>query len=101
MYKGDLERGMPKQWPTFDITCSNWNQVRAQVDKVKSHFIQLARDHIAEHYDLHHGESDAEHLEFTDSLLVDNQYLLPVAECVEGGVCRPTETQQVSKAADE
>jgi len=33
-----------------------WYQVRAQVDKVKSHFTQSARDNIAELYDLHcHG----------------------------------------------
>jgi hypothetical protein len=25
--KGDLESGMLKQWPTLDITCSNWDHV--------------------------------------------------------------------------
>jgi len=46
-HKGDLERGMMKQRPTLDITCSNRYQVQAQVDMVKSHFIQSARDNIA------------------------------------------------------
>jgi hypothetical protein len=37
VHKGDLERGMLKQWPTLDITCSNRYQVGAQFVKVKSH----------------------------------------------------------------
>jgi len=101
MHKGDLERGMLRRWPTLDITRSIRYQVRAQVDKVKSHFIQSARDHIAEPYDLHHFESDAERLEFIDSLLADNKYLFPVVECMEGGVRGPNQTQRVSKAANE
>jgi len=75
-------------------------QVRAQVDKVKSHFIQSAREYIAERYDLHRFESAAERLEFIDSLLADNQYLFPIAERVEGGVCGPNPTQRKSKAAN-
>jgi hypothetical protein len=63
---------MLNQRPMMDITRSNRYQVRAQVEKVKSHFIQSVRDNIAELYDLHHFESAAEHLEFIDSLLVDN-----------------------------
>jgi len=92
---------MLKQWPTLDITCSNGFQVRAHVDKVKSHFIQSARDNIAELYDLHRFESNAERLEFMDSLLADNKYLFPLAERVEGGVRGPNPTQGVSKAANE
>jgi len=92
---------MLKQRPTLDITCSIQYQVRAQVDKVKSHFIQSARDHIAELYDLHRFESDAEHLEFIDSLLADNKYLFPVAERVEGAVRGPNPMQRVSKAANQ
>jgi hypothetical protein len=65
---------MLKQRPTLDITRSNWYQVRTQVDQVKSHFIQSARDNIAELYDLHRFESTAERLEFLDSLLADNKY---------------------------
>jgi len=84
----------------LDITLSNRYQVRAQVDKVKFHFIQSARDNIAELYDLHRFESNAEHLEFIDSLLADNKYLFPVAERVEGGVRGPNPTQRVSKAAN-
>jgi hypothetical protein len=84
-----------------DITCSNWYQVRAQVDKVKSHFIQSVRDNIAEHYDLHRFESTAEHLEFIDSLLADNKYLFPVAEGMEGGVRGPNPTQRESKVDNE
>jgi hypothetical protein len=41
---------------------------------------------MAELYDLHHFKSDAEHLEFIDSLLEDNKYLFPIAKCVEGGI---------------
>jgi hypothetical protein len=85
----------------LDITHSNWYQVRAQVDKAKSHFIQSARDNIAELYDLHRFESTAEHLQFIDSLLVDNKYLFPIPECVEGGVHGSNPTQRESKAVNE
>jgi hypothetical protein len=91
---------MLKQRPTLDIKCSNWYQVRAQVNKDKSHCIHSARGSIAKLYDLHHFESDAEHLEFIDSLLADNKYLFPVAEHVEGGVYSPNPTQRVSKDAN-
>jgi hypothetical protein len=92
---------MLKQWPTLDITRSNWYQVRTQVDKVKSYFIESARDNIAELYDLHHFESTAERLELIDSLLADNKYRFPIAGRVEGGVCGPNPTQIESKAANE
>jgi len=92
---------MLKQWPTLDIIRSNWYLVRAQVDKVKSHFIQSARDNIAELYDLDRFESTAERLEFIDSLLADNKYLFPIAERVEGGVRGPNPMQRESKAANE
>jgi len=92
---------MLNQRPTVDITRSNRYQVRAQVDKVKSHFIQSVRDNIAELYDLHRFESAAERLEFIDSLLADNMYLFPVAERVEGGVRGPNPTQRESKADNE
>jgi hypothetical protein len=92
---------MLNQRPTLDITHSNWYQVRAQVDKVTSHFIQSARDNIAELYDLHRFESAAERLELIDSLLADNKYLSPIAERVEGGVRGPNATQKESKAANE
>jgi len=101
MHKGDLERGMLNQRPTLDITRSNRYQVRAQVNKVKSHFIQSARDNIAELYDLHRFQSNAACLEFIDSLLADNKYLFPLAERVEGGVRGPNPTQRVTKAANE
>jgi len=91
---------MLKQRHMLDITRSNWHQVRAQVDMVKSHFIQSARDNIAEQYDLHRFESAAERLEFIDSLLADNKYLFPVAERVEGGVRGTNPTQRESKAAN-
>jgi len=92
---------MLKQRPTLDITRSNQYQVRAQVNKVKSHLIQSARDNIVELYDLHHFESATEHLEFIDSLLADNEYHFPVAERVEGGVRGPNPTQRESIAANE
>jgi len=85
---------MLNQQPTVDITCSNRYQVRAQVYKVKCHFIQSARNNIAELYDPHRFESATEHLEFIDSLLVDNKYLFPVVERVEGGVRGPNPTQR-------
>jgi hypothetical protein len=56
---------------------------------------------MAEVYDLHPFESAAECLEFIDSLLPDNQYLFPIAKCVEGGVCGPNPMQRESKAANE
>jgi len=91
---------MLNQRPTLDITRSNRYHVRAQVDKVKSHFIQSARDHIAEQYDLHRFESNAERLEFIDSFLADNKFLFRLAERVEGGVHGPNPTQRMSKAAN-
>jgi len=92
---------MLNQRPTLDVTRSNRDQVRAQVEKVKSHFIQSARDIIAELYDLHRFESNAERLEFIDSLLADNKYLFPLADHVEGRVRDPNPTQRESKAANE
>jgi hypothetical protein len=92
---------MLKQLHTLDITRSNQYQVRAHVNKVKSHFVQSARDNIAEHNDLHRFESAAEYLEFIDSLLADTKYLFPVAESVKGGVRGPEQTQRESKAANE
>jgi hypothetical protein len=89
---------MLNQRLTVDITRSDRFQVRAQVDKLKSHFIQSARDNIAELYDLHRFESTAEHLEFIDSLLADDKYLFPVAERVEGRVRCPNPAQRESKA---
>jgi hypothetical protein len=53
MHKENLEGGMLKEWPMLNITCTNWYQVRVQVNMVKSDFIQSARDNIAEIYDLH------------------------------------------------
>jgi hypothetical protein len=84
---------MLKQWPTLDITHSNWYQVRAQVDSVKSDYIHSARDNIAELYDLHRFESATERLEFIDSLLAENKCLFPIAEREEGGVRGPNPTQ--------
>jgi len=101
MHKENLESGMLKQQPTLVITHSNRYQVRAQVANIISHFIQSARDNLAELCDLHRFESDAECLEFLDSLLADNRYLFPVQERVEDGVHSPNPTQRVSKTANE
>jgi hypothetical protein len=84
-----------------DITRSNQFQIRAQVDMVKSHFIESAMNNIAEIYDLHRSESAAERLGFIDSVLADNKYLFPAAQRVEGGVHGPNPTQRESKADDE
>jgi hypothetical protein len=92
---------MLNQLPTVDIKRSNRYQVRAQVDMVKSHFIQSASDNIAELYDLHRFESAAAHLVFIDSLLAHNKYLFPVAERVEAGVGGLNPTQRESKADNE
>jgi len=56
---------------------------------------------MAELYNLHCFETDAECSEFIDSLLADKKYLFLVAEHVEGGVRGPNPTQRVSKAANE
>jgi len=85
----------------LNITCSNQYQVGAQVDNVKSHLIQSARDNIAERYDLHRIESAAERLEFIDSLLADHKYLFPVAKRGEGHVRGPNPMQTESNAANE
>jgi hypothetical protein len=97
MHKEDLERGMP----TLVITCSNQYQVRAHINKVKSHFSQSGRDNIAELSDLHRFESAAEGLEFIDSLLADNKYLFAIAQRVEGGVRGRNPMQRESKAPNE
>jgi hypothetical protein len=101
MHKGHLERGMLNQQPTLDITHTNCYQLRAQVDTVKSHFIQSERDNIAELYDLLQFESATERLEFIDSLLADNKYLSPIAEHVKGRVRGPNPIQRESKPANE
>jgi len=101
MHKGDLETGMLKQWPTLDVTCSNRYQFRAHRDEVKSHVIQPAWDNIVELSDLHHFESDAEYLEFIDSILAHSKYLFPVTEHVEGGVSGPNPMPTESKAANQ
>jgi hypothetical protein len=88
---------MLKKWPTFDITRSNRHQVRAQVDKVKFHFVQSPSDKIAELYNLHRFEFAAECLEFINSFLAHNKYLFPVAEHMEGGVRSPNPTKRESK----
>ena len=90
---------MLKQRPRLDIIWSNQYWVPAQVDIVKSHFIQSAMDNIAELYEFHHFESAVEHFEFIDSLLADNWYLFPAAKRVDGGVCGPNPMQRQSKAA--
>ena len=92
---------MLKQRPTLDISCSNWYLVQLQVDKVKSHLIELAMDNIAELNDLQHFEFNAECLALIESLLADNKYLFPVAESVESGVHGPNPTLRELKAADE
>jgi len=99
-HNGDLERGMLNHRPTVDITRLNRYQVRAQVDKVQSKFIQSAWDNIAHLYALHRFESAAERLELVDSHLADNKYLFTLAEHVEGGVRSPNPTQRVLKAAN-
>jgi hypothetical protein len=91
---------MMTRWPTGDITLSNWYQVRAKVDNFKFHFIQPARDNIAELYDLHRFESAAEHLDFIDSILADNKYQFPESEHVESGVHGTNPTQRESNDAN-
>jgi hypothetical protein len=73
----------------LDIEQSNQYKVRAEVNKIKTHFTQSANDNIAKRYDLHRIEFDAERLQFSHSLLADNTYLLLVAEHVEDGVHGP------------
>jgi len=88
-HKGDFERNLLKQQPALDIIHSNQYQVRVQVNTFESKCIQSARDNTAELCDFHHFHSDAECLEFIESLLADNKHLFPVAKLVEGGVhCR-------------
>jgi hypothetical protein len=87
------------QWPRLDCTISNGDQVHAQGDYDKSHFIQSARDNIAKYDDFHHFESDVELLEFFDSLPAGNKNPVPVTEHVEGGAGGPNAMNRVSEAA--
>jgi len=75
MHKGDLQGDMLKQWPTLDIPCSNWYHIQAQVAKIESYIIHSARVNLVLLYDLHHFVSGPEPLDFSDSLLADNQYV--------------------------
>jgi hypothetical protein len=75
-------------------------QFHTQVDYDGSHFIQLVIYNIAEFYDLHCFESYAEHLEFINSLLAENKYLVRIAQHMKSGVHCPNPTQTVSKAAN-
>jgi len=84
----------------LNITNSNQFQVRAQVDKAKSNVIQSAMDGIAELYDLHHFETDAEHWKFIDFFWSHNKYLFTEAWREEGGICGPNTTQKESNAAN-
>jgi len=101
MHNRELDRGRLKRWPTLDTTRTIRYQVYAQVDTVKSHFIQSARDNVAELYDLHRFESNTEHLKFIDSHLADSRYLFPVVEHVGDGVRGANRTERVPKAAYE
>jgi len=92
---------MLKQRPTLDITYSILSQVWAQVHKITSHLIQYPRENIAELYDVHRFESDAERLEIINSHLAHNKYLYCVVECVEGGVYSPNPMHRGLKATDE
>jgi hypothetical protein len=57
-------------------------------------------DNIAKLYDIQHFESNREHLGFIHSVLPHSEFLYPVAEQVEGGVCSPNPIQRQLKAAD-
>ena len=63
--------------------------------------MQSARGNIAVLFDPPCVESNAEYMEFIDSLLADNKYVSPVVQRVEDGVWSPKQTQRVSKAANE
>jgi hypothetical protein len=81
--EGDFERGLAPRRVAYSLL--NCHQVRAQLDRVKSHFIAAARDNVAELYGLNCCETDAERLSCVDALLADDKYLFPVAER-DGGV---------------
>lgn len=80
----------------MDTTWSNWDQIPAQVDIVKLHFTQSARDNIAALDDLNDFQSTAANLKSIDSLLDDSKYLFPVADRVDGGVGSPNPTKRKS-----
>jgi hypothetical protein len=92
---------MLNQWPTLNITCSNQYQVQTYVDICTSHFSQLTKDNIAEHYDLHCLEFDAETFVFIHSGLADSKYHLHVAKRVDGGVYTQYPMLGVSIAVNE
>jgi len=68
---------------------------------MKSDFNEYARHTMAELYDLHRFESNAECFEFIDSLLADIMHLFWLAKCVEGGVHGSNPIQRESNAANE
>ena len=64
----------------------NWLKVRAQLDRIRSHFIAAVRDNTAELYGLNGCATDEERLEKALDLLEGNKYVLPEQERKEGGV---------------
>jgi hypothetical protein len=92
---------MLNQRSTLAIVRSHRCQVRAQVEKVKSHFIQTSRDNIAKLDNIHRFEYSAERLEFIDFRMVDNKNMFPVEKPVEGGALGPHPTQRESKPDNE
>ena len=68
------------------INLLNWLKMRAQMDRVRSHFIMAVRDNTAELYGLNRCATDEERLQVVRELLEGNKYLFPEAERKEGGV---------------
>lgn len=64
----------------------NWLKVRAQLDRIRSHFIAAVRDNTAELYGLNGCTTDEERFEKASDLLEGNKYVLPEQERKEGGV---------------
>jgi len=96
-----LKELMRKQRSTLHSTRSNWDKIPAQVDMVKLHFIESARDNIAALDDVNRVQSAPENLKLLDSLLEDSKYLFPGAERVDVGVCRPNQTERKSNGDSE
>lgn len=64
----------------------NWPKVRAQLDRIKSHFILAVRSNIAELYGLNRCANDEERLEKVKDILEGDKYVFPEQERNEGGV---------------
>jgi hypothetical protein len=71
---------------TRRINLLNWLKMRAQMDRIRSHFIMAIRDSTAELYGLSRCATDEERLQVVQKLLEGDKYVFPEKEREDNGV---------------